>query len=150
MTAPLTPDTLNTIRKNAGKFPPATIAEALGWSLARLERAARERQIDLNHKALGPTPVPIPAPRSVEPAAPEAAPIVPEGDEPRRRKPRRSAQHAVRLYPAEMRLFKDCAAAHGLSVGAAFARLIGNARDREMIHELLRLPAPMPKGGEGE
>jgi hypothetical protein len=47
LAAPLTPDTLRTIRRNAGRVPPAAIAGALGWPVPQLERIARTNGIDL-------------------------------------------------------------------------------------------------------
>jgi hypothetical protein len=47
MEAALTPDTLNTIRAQAEYLPKAKIAQALGWSVDKLQRIARDRQIAL-------------------------------------------------------------------------------------------------------
>jgi hypothetical protein len=57
MTAPLTRDTINTIKKNAGRVPATQIAASLGWPLDRVERVAREQGYDLRVDAPQPTPI---------------------------------------------------------------------------------------------
>lgn len=47
----LTPDTINTIRRNAGKIPPEQIARDCGVSLGLVERIAREQGFDLRIRA---------------------------------------------------------------------------------------------------
>lgn len=47
--AELTPNTIKTIRKNAGKVAPFKIAEALRWSFTRLRRVAQANGIDLRY-----------------------------------------------------------------------------------------------------
>ncbi len=54
MSVPQTPDAIRTIRRNAGVMPPPRIASALGWTLGRLERAARDHQIDLRMRVAEP------------------------------------------------------------------------------------------------
>lgn len=47
--ARLTPTTIRTIRKNAGRVAPFKIAEALRWSFKRLQRVARANGVDLRY-----------------------------------------------------------------------------------------------------
>lgn len=47
--AELTPNTIKTIRKNAGKISPLELARALCWSFKRLSRIARAERIDLRY-----------------------------------------------------------------------------------------------------
>lgn len=43
------PHTIAVIRKNAGLLPAEELAAAMGWSLSRLIRIAREERIDLTY-----------------------------------------------------------------------------------------------------
>ncbi len=43
------PHTIAVIRKNAGLLPVEELAAAMGWSLSRLLRIAREERIDLSY-----------------------------------------------------------------------------------------------------
>lgn len=54
----LTPDTINTIKRNAGKIPPEQIARDCGISLGLVERIAREQGVSLrlHGKPIVPTP----------------------------------------------------------------------------------------------
>jgi hypothetical protein len=47
--ADLTRATKGVIRKNAGKMPAVDIADAMGWTLRRLQRVARADGIDLRY-----------------------------------------------------------------------------------------------------
>lgn len=144
MTAPLTPDTLATIRRNAGKVPPIHIADTLGWPLAMLHRVARDKLIDLTME---------PPPRDdshVEPLSAREA-VHPELSKPYAR-PRsgRTEIVTVRLRPSDMRILVSASDAHRLERGPALARMFENARERGLIEELMRLPAPLPRvSGEG-
>ena len=44
---PYTRDTLRVIRRNAPNIPRDKLAEAMGWTLTRLERVAKEQNIEL-------------------------------------------------------------------------------------------------------
>lgn len=145
MSARLTPDTLANIRKNAGKVAPVKIAESLGWSLPQLERVARDKRIDLHLRVFSSSV----ARSEHEPLTAHAA----EHPTHRHYGPARigrSEPVQIRLFPADANAIDAVAHACGLRRAQAIARLIENARDRGLIEDLVRLPAPKPTKEEGE
>ena len=56
MSSAYTPDAIRTIIRNAGRVPPERIAADLGWPLARVERIAREQNLDMRVAPPSPPP----------------------------------------------------------------------------------------------
>lgn len=125
---PFTPATLGTIRRNAGRMPPAQLAAELGWSLGRLERVARENGYSLKCR---------------EPEAPALHIARPEGVARRHVDPdKRSVQVSTWVYPADRAALDAVAGALGITRSRVLTRLVEAARARHLLADLTRLPAP--------
>ena len=122
MTAPLTPATLNLIRRNAGRVPSCEIASALGWTLDKLERVAREQRLSLRIDP--PPPNPLPDPLSAA------------GNLSRNAAIRRNETFTVRLRPADAQILRDKAKARMTNPSHLLAEIFEGALARGKIDEM--------------
>lgn len=131
--APFTPDTLRTIRRNAGKVPVEQLARDCGISPDFLERVARQHGIDLRLRT---------APQDDPSYQPSAAGL-------RAHRPR-DAQITIHLDQAVLDEVAAVGAGVGISRNTAIRRLVENAYAKYLIEGLVRLPAPAPsrRGGD--
>ncbi len=125
MVAPLTPDTLKVIRRNAGRVLPHEIARSLGWTTSQLERVCRDRMIDL----------------AVAPVAPTAPAYFPRAD----RRDVRSEQVTIALLPCDIEAIEAIGRDIGQRRARVISRIIENARARGLLADLAKLPAPLPE-----
>lgn len=113
----LTPDTINTIKRNAGKLPPEQIARACGVSLGLVERIAREQGISLRLHSQPVAPTAIFAQRVALPD-------------------RRSEHFTVSLRPADAKIAREKAAARFTSPSDLVASVFEGALARGKVDEL--------------
>lgn len=129
---PYDQDALAAIRRNAGRMPAMEIANSLGWPLSRLQRIARDHGFDLK----------VPEARVEDPASVESRPSNRPHKDPEHL---RSVTVSAALMPSDAQLIETIAAETGLRRGRVISRVIENARARDMLLELAKLPAPMPE-----
>lgn len=125
-----TPDTIGTIRRNAGKMPAAQIAHHLGWSMGRLERTARAHGYDLKCRDQDePSPswlAVVSRRHSLDPNT-------------------RCVSMTIMLSPADAAALDALAHECGTKRSRLVSNVIENARAHGVLPDLARRPLPRPE-----